>query len=385
MHPSTSAPPTSEAMPMSDLRELSPADAREMYLADREGDVREATLEAHHYRLAAFVEWCDDHDVRDLRELTGRDLYAFKSDRADDLAQTSLQGQLSTLRVFLRFCADIDAVPSSLPEKVRPPTPEDDSRETRVERDDADAVLNHLRRFEYAGRDHALFLVAWHTAARIGGLRALDVDDVVLDDPEQPHLQFRHRRDTGTPLKNGTDGNRDVALADHVVDVLRDYLAERREDVEDHHGRRPLFTTTQGRLSEGWLRQTVYALTRPCYVAECPHDTTPDECDAADARDHVSKCPSTRSPHDVRRGSISDHLARGWPIEELSERVNATPKVIRAHYDVRRARESMLTRSELLNEDMSPPPHPPLDDESNDEETTDGDDVDFFASGPVRI
>ena len=352
---------------MRDLRPLAPADAKEMYLADREGDVRDATLEAHHYRLKAFVEWCAENAIDDLRDLSGRDLFAFKSDRADDLAQTSLQGQLSTLRVFLRFAADVDAVEPQLAEKVRPPTPEDDTRERRVERDDADAILNHLRRYEYASRDHALMLTAWHTAARIGGLRALDVDDVALDDPEQPHLRFRHRRDTGEPLKNGTDGNRDVAIAPHVVDVLRDYIDERREDVEDDHGRRPLFTTTQGRLSEGWLRQTVYALTRPCETGECPHDRDPESCDAATVRDRVSTCPSTRSPHDVRRGSISDHLARGWPIEELSERVNATPKVIRKHYDVRRARESMLTRSELLDT-MSPPPHPPRPPVTTDED-----------------
>ncbi|GGM56647.1 hypothetical protein [Halarchaeum rubridurum] len=144
----------------------------------------------------------------------------------------------------------------------------------------------------------------------------------------------------------------------------------------------------------GWLRTTSYNLTQPCLIGDCPHDRDPATCDAADGREYASKCPSVRPPHDIRRGSISDHLRRGWPIQELAERVNATPKVIRKHYDVRRARESMLTRSELLAETtkstntMSPPPQPPVDGSTDEDSTAnidDGDDRDFFSDGPVRI
>lgn len=329
---------------------LDPREAHERYLDDRRGDVREKTLEAHTYRVSTFLDWLEGEDVEDLTDLNGRHLHDYKVYRrdVDEVATTTLQSQLSTIRQFLRFCRDIDAVPHELPEKVRPPTPENDSRDTRVRRDHAESVLDHLDTFRYASRDHALFAVAWHTGCRMGGLRALDVDDVVLDDPDLPHLQFRHRRGRGTPLKNGSDGERDVALAGWVADLLDDYLDECRNDIEDDHGRRPLFTTAQGRLSEGWLRTTMYQLTKPCLAGECPHDRDPSECDAATGIEYVSKCPSVRPPHDVRRGSISDHLRRGWPIEQLAERINATPRVIRKHYDVRSTRESMLTRRDVL-------------------------------------
>ena len=314
---------------MTDLRELSPSDAIEMYLADRRGELRAASLESHHYRLTPFAQWCDRQGIDDLRDVSGRDLHAFKQERREDVKLNTLQSQLNTLRQYLRFAASVDAVPEELPGKVRIPTPETRARQTRLERDRAERLLDHLAKYEYATRQHAMVALVWHTGARIGGVRALDLGDLALDDPEQPHVELRHRRETGTPLKNGADGERDVGLKPWCVRILRDYLAERRHDVTDEHGREPLFVTNQGRISEGWVRREFYAATTE-------HDDG-----------------ERRPPHDVRRGSISDHLRRGWPIEELSERVNATPRVIRQHYDVRSTREALLTRSTLLNEEES--------------------------------
>ena len=310
---------------MTDLRALSPADAVEMYLADREGELRDASLESHKYRLTPFAQWCDAEGITDLRDVTGRDLHAFKQYRREDVKLVTLQSQLNTLRKYLEFAASIDAVPGDLPDKVRIPTPETRARQTRVHRDRAEDLLDYLDTYHYATRQHALFALVWHTAKRIGGLRALDLDDLALDDPEQPHVELRHRRDTDTPLKNGNDGERDVGLKSWCVSILRDYIDERRNDVTDDHGRDPLFTTIHGRVSEGWVRREFYSVTE---------------------RDGGERRP----PHDVRRGSISDHLRRGWPIEELSERVNATPRIIRQHYDVRSTREALLTRSTLLQD-----------------------------------
>lgn len=367
----------------SDLQPLSPAEAREMYLEDRADSVRDATLQAHHYRTKAFVKFCDAHGIDNLNDLTGRDLHAFKRERGEDLAATSLQSQLSTLRQFLRFCRDIDGVPSGLPEKVRPPTPEDTSRDTRVTGEQAEAILDRLSKFDYASRDHALFLTAWHTAARIGGLRALDLGHVHLDDPEQPHLQYRHSE--ATPLKNGSDGQRDVAISDGVARVLRDYIDERRVS-QTVDGREPLFTTNHGRISEGWLRRTMYKVTRPCWTGTCPHDRDPDDCEAVQNREKIASCPSARPPHDVRRGSMSDHLQRGWPIEQLSERVDATPRVIRKHYDVREARESMLTRSALLDDhDRDMTQGNSERSENRREDISDRSDVGLISDGSVRI
>lgn len=338
---------------MTDLVDVEPREAIDMYLADRAPELRDSTLESHKYRLTSFASWCESEGIESLAELTGRDLMAFKQMRTDDVAPQTLQSQMSTLRQFFRFTATIEAVPSDFSEKVRVPSVEQTNRKTRVDRDQAERLLDHLDTFEYASREHALFAFVWHTGARIGGVRALDLRDLALDDAAQPHVQIRHRADTETPLKNGSDGERNVALKEWCASILRDYVAERREDVTDDHGRAPVFTTTYGRMSEVSIRRRFYLLSHPCTVGECPHDRDPDTCEARDTDRSPSKCPSSRPPHDVRRGAISDHLQRGWPIEGLAERVNATPRVIRAHYDVRTEREAMLSRSDLLTEESN--------------------------------
>jgi len=333
------------------LVDVEPREAIEMYLADRAPELRDSTLESHKYRLTSFASWCESEGIESLAELTGRDLQAFKQMRTPKVAPQTLQSQMSTLRQFFRFAESIEAVPSDFAGKVRVPSVEQTARGTRVDRDRAEAILDYLGTYEYASRHHALFALTWHIGCRIGGLRALDLDDLALDDDEQPHVKIRHRDDTDTPLKNGDDGNRNVALKEWCASVLRDYIDERRVDTTDDHGREPLFTTKHGRISEGYVRREFYNVTHPCMVAECPHDRDEAECPALNGE--PSKCPSNRPPHDVRRGSISDHLQRGWPIEDLAERVNATPRVIRAHYDVRTEREAMLSRSDLLTEESN--------------------------------
>jgi len=41
---------------MTELEPIAPAEAKEMYLAQRRGEVAEATLQAHHYRLKPFIK-----------------------------------------------------------------------------------------------------------------------------------------------------------------------------------------------------------------------------------------------------------------------------------------------------------------------------------------
>lgn len=334
-----------------DLQRLDPREAIDLYLADREPELREATLESHEYRLTPFAEWVREHaDVETLADVRGRHLAAYKRERQPEVAPNTLQSQMSTMRQFVRFLESIDAARPGLSEQVRVPSVEQAARTERVDRDRARRILDYLGTYQFASRQHALFALVWHTGLRIGGVRALDVDHLALDDDTQPHIEVRHTADE-TPLKNGLDGERDVGLKEWCAEVIREYVAERREPCESgEYGRTPLFTTNQGRISEGWVRREFYAVTQPCLVGECPHDgREPETCDWTDRA--PSNCPSVQPPHNVRRGSISDHLARGWPIDDLAERVNATPRVIRKHYDVRTTREAMLSRADLLSEE----------------------------------
>jgi site-specific recombinase XerD len=333
---------------VSDLQDLEPSRAIQMYLDERAAELRDSTLESHEYRLTPFAQWCESEGIESLADLTGRDVHEFKSHRQGDVAPQTLQSQMSTLRQLMRFAERIDAVPSSFAEKVHVPSVEQTSRETRIDRERAETILDYLGTYEYASRQHALFALTWHTGMRIGGLRTLDLRDLELEDAEQPHLRLRNRPPK-TPLKNGDDGDRNVGLKPWCVAILEDYLDERRESAVDDDGRAPLFTTSRGRISEGWIRREFYDMTQPCMVGECPHDRDPETCDGVTG--YPSQCPSVRPPHDVRRGSISDHLARGWPLDDVAERVDATPRVLRKHYDVRSEQEAMLSRSDLLTEE----------------------------------
>jgi len=331
-----------------DLDPLAPEDAVKLYLDHREGELSADTHQSHRYRLESFAEWCEKNDIHNLNDLTGRKLHTYRVDRReeDDLKPVTLRGQLSTIRVFLRFCASIDAVSESIPEKMLIPTVSDGEAvsKTTLEPNRAERILEHLRKFEYASRNHAIMRLLWMTGMRVGSARSIDVDDY---DPDAPGIQLVHRPEADTPLKNQERGQRWVALRDETATLLSDYIETRRIDTVDEHGREPLFTTNQGRISGSAIRATIYTLTRPCQYVECPHDRDPAECEAME-RIHASKCPSSRSPHDVRSGAITSHLLDDVPVEIVSDRMNVSQQILDQHYDRRTEREKMEKRREYL-------------------------------------
>lgn len=340
-------------MPDDDLQPLAPDEAVRMYLDHREPELSDKSLTNQKYRLQSFVTWCQTEGIDNLNDLTGRDLHRYRVWRSQDggadyepVNTVTLRGILTTLRKYLEFAASVDAVPDGMREQVLIPEvdPEDQARDEMLDADRAEAILQYIDRYQYASRDHVVLALLWHTGIRLGGLRALDVDDVDL---EAPCLELRHRPDTETPLKNGTAAERAIAVGPHYAQLLDDYIHEHRHDVRDEYGRRPLVTSSQGRLTEVPIRRTVYRWTQPCETGSCPHDQDPDTCEWRD-RDHLSECPSSRSPHGVRRGSITKHLLDGAPQEVVSDRMNVSDSVLDRHYDERSERERMEQRREFL-------------------------------------
>jgi len=331
-----------------ELDPLAPEDAVKLYLEHREGELSAETYQSHRYRLEAFAEWCEDNDIHNLNDLSGRKLHTYRVDRRenDDLKPITLQGQLSTIRVFLKFCVSIDAVPESLPDKILLPTVSDGEEvsKTTLEPDRVERILEHLRKYQYASRDHVLLVLLWKTGIRMGSVRALDLKDY---DADAPGFQLVHRSDTGTPLKNQNRGERWVALRSETATVVEDYIDGPRINVTDEYDREPLLTTNRGRMSGSAIRATIYTLTRPCQYVECPHDRDPEECEAME-RIHASKCPSSRSPHDVRSGAITSHLLDEVPVEIVSDRMNVSQKILDQHYDRRTEREKMEQRRKYL-------------------------------------
>ena len=323
-------------MSQDELEPITPERAKKMYLNARKGEVSESTLDGYHYRLKHFIRWCDEKGIDNMNDLSGRKLQEFRTWRRDDgdLKPVTLEGNLDALRVFIRWCESIDAVAQGLHEKIIMPTlsKEDEQAESILSTEQAEAVLEYLRQYEYATRGHAIIELLWHTGIRLGALHSLDLKDY---DSERETLALRHRPETGTALKNGNEGERIVALNGNVCSVIEGYIEHNRPESRDDSGRKPLFTSRYGRLSRTNVRETVYKVTRPCYYGvECPRGRDPDTCEGTHY-DSYSKCPVNVSPHDIRRGSITNHLSEDVPEKVVSDRMNVGPDVLDKHYDKR--------------------------------------------------
>ncbi|WP_394739455.1 tyrosine-type recombinase/integrase [Natronococcus roseus] len=332
------------------LEPLTPTEAKDMFLADRHGQVAERTVQADDYRLRHFIRWTEENGIDNLNDLSGRTLHKFRLWRKEDgdLNKVSLRTQLKSLRVFIKWCESIDAVEEGLHEKILLPTPskEEERREETLRTGQAEEVLEYLRRFEYASRSHTLLELLWHTGLRIGAVYSLDIEDY---DPEEERLELTHRPDTETALKNKSEGERMIALSRHVCEVLDDWLEHNRPDVLDDHGRELLFTSEEGRLTISTMRERVYSVTRPCYYGkDCPHDRSVDDCEAT-RYGYRSKCPSSVSPHSIRRGSITHFLTENVPEKVVSDRMGVGQDVLDKHYDKRGEEVKVEQRRDYIN------------------------------------
>ena len=327
-----------------ELEPIEPEKAVDLYLAQKEEDASVRTVQAHQYRLDKFLNWCDSEDVTNLNDLSGRRLYEYRLWRKDDgdLNTVSLRTQLCTLRTFVRFCESIDAVESDLHDEILLPTLNgtEDARDEMLEPDRADEIRTYLERFEYASTEHLIFEVFWSTSARLGAVQSLDVEDFDSDDQS---LTFKHRPNLGTSLKNKESGERIVALSDETTQVIEDYLTHTRPKATDEHGRRPLIATEQGRMSQSNIRALTYSMTRPCqYGGDC-------RCDDQHNYSYASRCEWSRSPHTLRRGSLTHLLKSDVPKQVVSDRGDVSPEVLDKHYDQMTKREKMEQRRGYLD------------------------------------
>lgn len=312
--------------------DLSPREAVERWLGKQRSSKADSTVSSYHYQLKQFVEFCESEGITSVSDVTGWDIETFETGRREaGVKPISLNKELRTLKLFFEYCERVDLVQEGIPGKIDPPdVPRDDHvDETRLRTEAAQSLLAHFEKKEFGSRRHALLTFVWYTGCRIGGVRALDLENY---DSENQRVTFLHQPERGTPLKNGRDGERAVGLPDFVCDVLDEYIANHRYDKYDEHGNRPLFTSQVGRPSKNAIRAWMYLATQPCLHSPCPHGKQRDTCEFVDYST-ASKCPSSRSPHQVRTGSVTWQLNRGIPIEAVAERVNTSVRVLKRHYD----------------------------------------------------
>lgn len=318
------------------------------YLAERENEVREATLTDQTYHLRAFSRWADDVELGPASNLNGFTVNQFKTWKREqrEIADITLYNTLMSVRGFLKWGERRELIEEGVHEKLEIPEVEDPTRHTTIPPERANDIIRYYERFHYASTEHVLFHLLYHTGMRIGAVRALDVEDW---DGKKRLLHIRDRPDTGTPLKNKGEGERDVVIArDDLANALNDYIKQ-HDGKTDDHGRTPLFTSRVGRPTAQTLRHYVQSLTLPCkYEGECPHGKNPKTCIAARKQTRAYECPSAVSPHPIRRSAITHHLNSDVPKQHVSERMNVSVKVLDEHYNEQTHEESANVRRRYL-------------------------------------
>jgi site-specific recombinase XerC len=296
------------------------AEAIEAYLAEREFELSDSSLQNHRYQLKQFRIWGASVGVDSIEELDPIALSKFRRARSDDINSNTMYNQLSVLRLFLRFTHRMGWVEESLADSIVLPTRDGRARDSTIDPDRVASILDELERYRYASLDHVILSMIWTASLRIGALRGLDVGDVHAGDE---WFDVVHRPETETPLKNAGDSEREVNLHGWVCDVLRAWINDRRPGVQDSHGERePLLATQHGRIARSSIRRRIYKLT------SCGSLGQGCECGA----DPITHCDDVVAPHDIRRSSITAWLNDGADKGLLSDRVDTESW---AHYDVR--------------------------------------------------
>lgn len=340
------------------LEPISPDEAIEEYCNYKEQDIRPQTLKEYRRKLSHFQDFCEQRSIKNLNDINGRTVHNFRQYRRLEtagqdapLSTKTMRDDLYLFRDFIEYLGQIEAVPSNLSEKVDVPeiSAGEGVRDIDIDADRVDRILNHLEQYEYATREHVVWLFHAHTGRRPGCLYAIDLGDLYLDN-EKPYVKILHRPGE-TELKNGDQGERELHLTDHVAQVFRDYIQKNRIETTTENDREPFLTSRHGRLSKTTMRKYVYRFSRPCVITgECPHDREIDSCQAAQSTDVPTKCPSIRPPYALRHGYISSKRGEGVPDRFISGRCDVSPEVIEKHYDERDESEKRELRQKVFEE-----------------------------------
>jgi len=315
------------------LKQTPPQDAKKRYLKEKKTHVANKTLYNYTTALDLFTDWLTDNGYDDLRDVDSDVIDQFKEWRLSNVKPITARNDMRTIKNFIEFCESLQAVPVGLNELIRIPKVKesDEISDEILHREEVKAILEHLGKFDYAHTRHVVLLLLWKCGMRIGGLRALDVDDF---DEGRTAIEIRHRPESRTPLKRKENSERDVIISADNAEVIADYIENERPTVEDDYGREPLIATQYGRAARTTITRHVYAATKPCFYngGSCPFEKNPETCEATEWN-KASQCPGSVSPHALRRGYVTAARNAGQSKEVTGERVNMSGNILDKHYD----------------------------------------------------
>lgn len=342
----------------SSLEAISPEEATEKFLDYKKPEIRSQTITEYRRKLSHFVQFCEEQDLENLNELNGRKIDEYQkyrrlesSSQNEPLSANTMRDDMYLIREFIKYLESIEAARSDLANKIRIPKmgEEDGVRDIEIKPDRIENILDHLEKYEYASKEHVVWVFHTYTGRRPGGLYALDVSDLYLN-CDDPYLKIKHRQGE-TELKNGKKGETEIGLTEDVAQVFKDYIETQRIDITTENGREPFLTSRHGRLSKTTMRKYVYKYSCPCVISgDCPHGKNIETCEAAQNGDTASQCPSSEPPYSIRHGHITARLRKGVPAKIVGERCDVSEKVIDKHYDERTETEKREQRQELMQQ-----------------------------------
>lgn len=279
--------------------------------------------------------------VETTEDLTSEDVERYDKwrkyeslDREEPLSDNTLRDDMYLFREFIQHLVEHRMAPVRFEKSVKIPEVDHEAGEgvdeKQLDPEIAEASLEFLRKYEYADVEHVAMELMCQTGPRKSGLWGRDTSDFHY---EESILEFDHQEQT--QLKNNEQSEREATLYDEVPDIVKDYIEDQRPPVVDEEGREPLLTKGDGRISKSTLQKIAYKWTRPCKVGlACPHDRDPEECEAAQKNNVAFRCPSSRAPHHIRTGYITDQKNRGVSSDAIQQRCDVSPRVQDQHYDL---------------------------------------------------
>jgi site-specific recombinase XerD len=289
--------------------------------------------------LRTYLE--DEACVETSDDLTSEDVEGYKKwrkyeslSRDEPLARTTLRDDMYLFREFIQYMIEHRMAPARFEKRIEIPEIDYESGEgvdkKKLDPEIAKAALEYLRKYQYADVEHVSMELMCQSGPRKGGLIGRDVPDF---DYEERILQYETQETT--PLKNDEGSGREISLYGETPEIIQDYLKNQRPAETDDEGREPLLTKGDGRISASMLQKIADMWTRPCEVGlGCPHDRDPDDCEAAQKNNSAYKCPSSRAPHHIRTGYITDQKNRGVSADGVQQRCDVSPRVQDLHYDL---------------------------------------------------
>jgi len=134
---------------------IDPETATKNWLMNEWREVTDRTRANYSTVADKWCLFCEEHDIESMAEVSGRTLMRFKPWKGEQVKLSTVGQNLFCLRRFIDYCEKIEAVKPGRLDKIPDVRAPDTTRDEKVDKETAEAVLNYLRKFDYASRRHA--------------------------------------------------------------------------------------------------------------------------------------------------------------------------------------------------------------------------------------